>query len=389
MNMKRLIFLINFLISTFFLFPQDKIKNYTLNGYFQTLEMIWKNKFSNNWKTMNTITNRLDFRWYPNNNLQTHIGIRNIAKYGQLVFDYYPIIHNISLADHGKIDLTGIIYQEPSFLFYTSLDRINLEYTIGKFVFTTGRQRINWGINFVWNPNDIFNTFNYFDFDYIERPGCDAFHIQYYIGIMSSVEFAYKLDWKNNQTYAAMLKFNKWDYDFQFFSGVLNDENFVFGFGWAGQIKGSGFMGEASYFRKLEHFKNDNGVLVASITANHTFRNSSSIQFSALFNSDGNHSKEALSDIFVFNREISAKNFTFARYLLFGQFSFLITPLINADCSGIFNPGDKSFYFGPQLNISVTENIEFLITAQLFFGTINTEFGNSGSIVFSRLKWLF
>lgn len=31
-----------------------------------------------------------------------------------------------------------------------------------------------------WNPNDWFNTYNYFDFDYEERPGTDAIRVRVY-----------------------------------------------------------------------------------------------------------------------------------------------------------------------------------------------------------------
>ena len=33
-----------------------------------------------------------------------------------------------------------------------------------------GRQRINWGINTTWNPNDIFNSYNIYDVILINEP---------------------------------------------------------------------------------------------------------------------------------------------------------------------------------------------------------------------------
>ena len=53
-----------------------------------------------------------------------------------------------------------------------------------------GRQRINWGVNLAWNPNDLFNAYSLIDFDYQERSGVDAIRFQYYTGEMSSIEFA-------------------------------------------------------------------------------------------------------------------------------------------------------------------------------------------------------
>ncbi len=387
--MRKSVIILVLLLITLSVAAQEKIKNYSISGYLQTMEILWKSDAFEKWQTMNTITNRLNFRWYPNNNFRAHIGMRNIANFGQMISDFYPIMHDMAGIDQGRMDLTGMIYQERSFFLYTNLDRANIEYTNGNLVSTIGRQRINWGINLVWNPNDIFNAFNYFDFDYVERSGSDAIRIQYYTGMTSSLEFVYKLDRNNDATYAAMFKFNKWEYDFQFMSGVLNDEDFVFGLGWVGQIEGAGFMGEVTYFRNLDNFAEDKGVLVASITANYTFKNSLLIQAAALFNSDGTNGKAGIEDVFILDREMSAKNFTLARYSLFGQFSFPISPLISTNFSGIFDPGDKSGYLGPTIDISLSENINFNFTAQLFLGSTGSEFGDYGSMLFSRLKWSF
>ena len=387
--MKRVVLFIGLFLISFSLAAQDKVKNYSINGYLQTMEMVWKSDAFENWQTMTTMTNRMDFRWYPNDDFRAHIGMRNIAKFGQMISDFNPHMHNMAVVDQGRMDLTGMIYQERSFFLFSNFDRANIEYTNGNLVATIGRQRVNWGINLVWNPNDIFNAFNHFDFDYIERPGSDAIRIQYYTGMTSSLEFVYKLDKNKQATYAAMFKFNKWEYDFQFMSGVLNDEDFVLGLGWAGQIEGAGFMGEATYFRNLDNFSDDNGILVASVTANYSFKNSLMIQAAVLFNSNGTNGKAGVENMFLLDREMSAKNFTLARYSLFGQLSFPITPLIKADFSGIFNPSDKSGYLGPTIDFSLTENINFNITGQLFLGSTGSEFGDYGSMFFSRLKWSF
>jgi len=55
----------------------------------------------------------------------------------------------------------------------------------------------------------------------------------------------------------------------------------------------------------------------------------------------------------------------------------------------MFNPGDKSVFVGPTFDVSITSNIEFMITAQLFFGDQGTEFGDYGKLAYGRLKWNF
>ncbi len=387
--MKHKILISVFLIISISASAQEKAKSYSIIGYLQSMEMLWQNSAFDKWQSMNTITNRIDFRWYPNENIRTHIGMRNIINSGQMVRDYYPMMHDISMIDKGWLDLTSMIFQEKFIFMYTNLDRANIEYTAGKFVFTLGRQRINWGINLVWNPNDIFNAFNYFDFDYTERPGSDAIRIQYYTGMTSSLEFVYKMNQNNDITYAAMFKFNKWEYDFQLMGGVLNEEDYVLGFGWSGQIEGAGFMGEATYFKNIHQYADEKEVLVASITANYTFKNNWLAQVAILFNSEGTNDKAGSENLFLLDREMSAKNFTLAKYSLFGQISLPITPLITADLSGIFNPSDKSGYLGPSIDFSLSENMSINLTSQLFLGSTASEFGDYGSMFFGRLKWSF
>ena len=78
---------------------------------------------------------------------------------------------------------------------YTNFDRANVKWTLDKFELTVGRQRINWGQNLIWNPNDIFNAYNFFDFNYVERPGSDAVLMELFTGDFSSVQLAGKLSY--------------------------------------------------------------------------------------------------------------------------------------------------------------------------------------------------
>jgi hypothetical protein len=110
------------------------------------------------------------------------------------------------------------------------------QYTNEKLQVTAGRQRINWGQTFVWNPNDIFNTYSYFDFDYEEKPGSDAVRVQYFLNPTSAFELAAKLDRQNKATIAGLYRFNKLNYDIQFLSGITDEQDFVAGAGWSGQI---------------------------------------------------------------------------------------------------------------------------------------------------------
>ena len=388
--MKKLILLTILLVFATITFARktDTPDKFSLNGHLQDMQLLWIHDFSRSWLTMNSINNRLDFRWYPSKTFRTHIGMRNIMNYGQIVQLNHPGYHDVVVTDQGFFDMTFSLANDTSFFIYSTFDRANIVFTQGNFEARVGRQRINWGINQVWTPNDIFNTFNYFDFDYIERPGCDAIKLQYYTGMTSSAELAFKLGKNEEVTFAGIYRFNKWQYDFQFLGGVMN-KDVVLGMGWSGQIEGAGFNGELSYFHAAENFSDSTGEVVASAGINYTFGNSLYIHFAGLFNSAGTTGPASMDNILVLSRDITAKNFTRARYSLFGQVSYPVTPLIKADLAGIFNPNDKSFYVGPSIDFSLTQNISFLIMGQLFFGDPRTEFGDYGRILFIRLKWTF
>ena len=286
------------------------------------------------------------------------------------------------------MDLTGTIARDSSYLLFSNIDRANLKFTKGDFEATIGRQRINWGINMVWNPNDIFNTFNFYDFDYVERPGCDAIRLQYYTGYASGYQFAFKMDKDEEITAAGMYNFNKWDYDFQLLGGVMTTD-LVLGAGWTGYISTAGFTGEASYFRDRKNFADTTGIWIISAGGNYTFKNSLFANFSFLYNSDGTTGKAGYGTSFIVIEDVSPKTFTPARFSLMGQLSYPITPLINGDVTSIVNPYDGSFFIGPNVTFSLTDNIGLLLMSQIFVGETGTEFGDIGQLYYLRLKWSF
>ncbi|HEY3371978.1 MAG TPA: hypothetical protein VGK10_14070 [Prolixibacteraceae bacterium] len=362
----------------------------TLNGYAKELYMAYVPETSIPGMNMdylwtNIIHNRLNFKWYTTTKLTTVVEMRNRLIFGNLVSDFPDYKSTIDV-DYGLMDLSWISVQGHSWFVHSMIDRAYLDYSSGKWQIIAGRQRVNWGVNLVWNPNDIFNTFSYFDFDYEERPGTDAVRVQYYTGATSSAELVYKPGRDNAHTaLAGMYRFSKWAYDFQFMGGQSGND-WVFGTGWSGDIRGAGFRGELTHFepRNASSYR----ATVASVSADYTFSNSWYIHTSALYNSSGKTGKAGGMNL-LFNPDLSAKQLSFARYSLFGQVSKPITPLFTGSFSGILNPLDGSFYVGPAVTYSLLTNLELMLTGQLFFGGTGTEFGDIGRFGFGRLKWSF
>ncbi|MBN1337696.1 MAG: hypothetical protein JXA03_00140 [Bacteroidales bacterium] len=363
-------------------------KKYSLSGHLQNMNTVWIPEGSERWNNLNSTYNRLNFKWYAAKTMTLNAGARNLFTFGQLLYETHPVYSDLLTGDPGYLDLTGRIARDSSCVLYSNLDRLNVQYSKGKFEAVAGRQRINWGMNMVWNTNDIFNTFSIYDFDYVERPGCDALKMEYYTGFASSVQAAVKIDSSEAITAAGLIRFNRWNYDFQFLGGTM-DKDLVLGTGWSGYLKNAGFTGEASYFRPTDNFNDTMAIFIFSSGINYTFKNSFFSQFAFLYNSGGTTENAGLHAGLLNLRNLTPKTISPARYSLFFEIAFPLTPLVRADLSSAHNPSDLSFFLGPNLDISLADNIDLLLMAQIFSGKTNTEYGDYGSFYYLRLKWSF
>ncbi|MCB0746736.1 MAG: hypothetical protein KDC90_04665, partial [Ignavibacteriae bacterium] len=233
-------------------------------------------------------------------------------------------------------------------------------------------------------PNDIFNSSSFLNFDYLEKPGSDAIRIQYHLDYASSIQLITKANKAKQLTFAAIYKFNQWDYDFQTLAGLTEDD-YIFGGGWSGDILGAGFTGEATYFNSRNKF---NDIFLSSIGTNYTFSNSLFLMCEFLYNSNGIVGKvNSINNLF--NLEYSAKNLSPARYSIFTSLQYPITPLFNASAALILNPSDGSFFVNPSADISISQDVYILISGQFFLGGNYTEWGEYGQFYYLRIKWNF
>ncbi len=367
--------------------PAQSNSAFAVSGYLEYLNNTWAPEKSARWSNVSGAYNRVNFYWYPSADLTLSAGIRNNFYFGPMMADLYPFYSDFLEKDYGFADMTLRWARDTSYLFLTNIDRLNLKWTFRKFELTVGRQRINWGLNMIWNPNDIFNTYNFFDFDYAERPGSDAVLAQFYTGDFSSLQLAAKLNSGKKLTLAALYKFHLFHYDFQLLAGVMDDD-VTAGAGWDGQIGGAGFTGEVSCFRNKERFADTTGQWVASAGINYTFSNGLFLNGSFIFNSKGTTGPASMGALF-FSGTLTPKTLTLSKFDLFAQVSYPVTPIVKADLSSIINPNDGSFFAGPSLDFSLTENLDFLLMGQLFFGKDRTEFGDYGQMYYVRIKWAF
>jgi len=337
--------------------------------------------------TDNLFHNRLNLKYTPNNNWSVSVEMRNRLFYGETI-KYQPGFSNHVNADNGIIDLSFNLVDASSMLLNSTLDRAYVEYNKNKWNIRIGRQRVNWGINLAWNPNDLFNAYNFTDFDYAERPGTDGIRIQYYNKPMSKFELAYKPGEDIDHTIlSALYKFNKKNYDIQVLASNYNTD-LAAGIGWAGNLWKAGFKGEATYFHPKHSFSDTVGVLATSISIDFTLNNGTYINVAGLYN--GSAKNNSMLTLFTSPIEtLSAKNLLPSEYTAFVQVSKAISPIFGTGLSIMYLPKISGLFINPTLSYSIVENWDLDVIGQLLFANNTTQFSNLSNAIFLRIRWSF
>ena len=265
-------------------FSQDEEPKLLMNGYLKDMVITDFSPSDSVWWT-NLIHNRLNFKWYPNDKFSAFVELRTQWYTGDYV-KIIPDFKNQIGASEDYFNLSWVVASNENNVLHTMVDRIYMEYQANDWNVRLGRQRINWGVSMIWNPNDLFNAYSYTDFDYEERPGSDALRIQKFTGFASSFEVAANLaDSLGSWVGAAKWATNKWNYDFQMIGGLAK-KDVTIGGGWAGNIKRAGFKGELTYFIPVAG-NTKNNAFVGTLSYDYSFKNSLYFNVSYLYNSDG------------------------------------------------------------------------------------------------------
>lgn len=383
------IFLILFLSLT--VTGQEKFSSFEFKGYLSNMQSAMFEDPSKDWIIDGLFHNRLNFYWYGGEHFNASIQFRNRLMYGETLKLISGYIDNIEKED-GLFDLSFNLLSGESYVLNSAIDRIWFQYTTEGFSATVGRQRINWGQTFVWNVNDVFNTYSYFDFDYEERPGSDAVRLQFYPNYTSNIDMAVKVDSAHRITAAAKYRFNVFSYDIQFLAGILNEEDYLGGIGWSGNIGGAGFRGEATYFHPKQNFSDTSGMFMGSVGIDYTFPNTLMLQGEYLYSS--NPFTSAYGFIDYYSGPLTVKQLAFTEHSIFASGSYQVTPLFFASLSGMYFPKMKGYFIGPNLSYNILSNLDLAFFLQYFnVEQENIITGDKSrqqiTLWFLRLKWSF
>lgn len=340
--------------------------------------------------TDNLLHNRLNLHWYPAKRWKVALEARNRLFWGDQVRQpgYADAIDQYN----GLLDLSVRWIDDGGFLLHSVIDRAYVNYSHEKWDITLGRQRINWGVNLIWNPNDLFNAYNFLDFDYEERPGRDAVRIQYFPGTLSRAEVAFApADTLENSVAAALYRFNAKGYDIQVIGGYLSGD-IALGGGWEGNLGQIGFKGEGTYFLSTGLSNDTTNALGASLTFDYMFGSGLLLTGSALYNSQGKAAGAAQGGLAA--AQLSARNIFPTEWGFYGSASWQPHPLVNLNSGVIYGTTNNLVIWVPSVTYSIKENWDIDLVGQVFFsdrpvGLGGARFGAAGAGVFGRLKWSY
>ena len=370
---------------------QEKETEFTLGGYINYLPSYLEFERSNeiDFQKNQLIHNRLNIRGYIKDNFSIGLELRNRILFDEGEFN----------DDNGYFDLSHYYINNSKFKIHSMIDRMWLKYQKEKIEISIGRQRVNWGINTIWNSNDLFNAYNFIDFDYIERPGSDVVRFQYSGDDLSSIDVVYKPSTiEESSVIAALYKINKMGYDFQFLlADYYND--IALGGGWAGNIKNAGFKGEITYFISDESSENNSTSLSTSI--DYSFTNGLYILGSHLYNSNGYSDPQQFELGAITQDVLSPKNLMPSKNSYLIQASAFITPAINTSFTFLYGQGINFFFFSPNITYDISSSLDASIIGQFFYMNNDSdqstvpiwpETNNTISRIngyYARLKWSF
>ena len=361
-------------------------ENFTYRGYFKDLRAVSIDANGNTLQ-QNLFHHRINFRYNMKHNFVGGLELRNRAFYGE--FLKYAKGYGDQLEyDPGLVDLSWSWINNPAFIAHTAIDRVWLNWSNDKWDVRLGRQRINWGQNLVWNPNDLFNVLNYADFDYEERPGSDAVKVERYFKKGGSLQMAYKFTEKpEDRVMALMYRFNKKNYDFQILAGQYQ-EDVAAGVGWAGNIKGAGFKGEATWFEPMTDSSEQ--AFLTSATIDIVLDKGPYIMISGLFNTLGTSDLSKLLQLTpTAGGRLDVKRLMPNKYSVFVNGGGAISPLLNANLAAIGAIDIGGIFLMPSIDYSLKTNLDLSLVGQSFVGQADNKWQNLSSAVFLRIKWSY
>jgi len=319
------------------------------------------------------IHNRINFTAQPGP-FEIKLSLRNRVLWGYQASNN-PTFNTQLESDPAGFDLSSIWLKSNGVLFHSVIDRLNVRWSNTYWEVKLGRQRMNWGMHTIWNPNDLFNTYNYLDFDYEERPGSDALQVTRYLGALSEVSVAAAVLDNNQWAAAGLFKTHVGNYDLQGIAGLWRQQ-WVLGGGFAGDLSSGSLKGECSVF--LPQNASVQATLPPAVSASlgyeWSFDGGLFLSGNILYNSEGT-ANSSFFDLIQQNTSTTVLNnarllFPF-RTTYFVALGGPINPLLRLDGGVMTDASFDQLIAISTLSYSLAQNIDISLVSQVFLGDLD------------------
>lgn len=367
-------------------------KQWDLNGYVKYMGTI--NMPDQNDNTLDhLIQQRFNYEYRFSPKLRFNASMRNrlFAGDSAQIPGYAALIND----DPGYINLSFNWLDNSGLIANTQFDRLYLDWSHQDWQVRLGRSRINWAMSTLWNPNDIFNSYSIYDFDYEERTGSDAIFLKKKLGFASSVELVYNPNQDSDLTgLAGRYLFNQSSWDIQLLAGK-SQLDYTLGGGFAGDIQGAGLRAEITWFEPTQQSW-DNGTelltlqssLVSTVEMDYSWVSQRNwmLRTSVLYISHPQTQESALKYL---NLPLTARTLSFTKHTFYADISFDINALSRLTLSSSYYD-DGSYFIGMNHRYSLANNWQLLAVLQRFDGISESLFAQTPSLlIFVQLKWSF
>lgn len=360
----------------------ETAKKITLNGYVKNLQSISFDKDFRHAVSGNLLHNRLNLKAKLTTRLSAAAEIRTRLFWGE---EMKITPHFVSMLENNneKIRMQKVWINNESLALVSNVERLYLDFQKNDITIRVGRQRINWGVTTNWNPNDIFNAYNFLDFDYEERPGVDGGKVHYNLSGNSNAEVAFAFAGKKKQVAALKYFLNKWNYDMQLLLGWYKQQATAGG-GWAGNIGDAGFKGEFQYFFAAADLTDRFNL---AVEADNMFENGWYLNGGFLMNNRG--LTKPAGNWNEIDLNLSPDNLMPAKWNILLTTAKEIDPLFSLDMSVVYSPGPDLLILLPAVTYNMAPNLDVNLFAQSFFAKMNAGFQAMNHRMYLRLKWSF
>lgn len=310
--------------------------------------------------TILRMRNGLDYHHPDNWGFSTSIFSR--AYFGSFL-NKYP---GYSFLRHNRYDWINLnhTWTDSSRSFILSrIDRAFLYFHKGDFEFRLGRQLIHWGQTLVWNVNDIFNTHSLLDADRPVKLGSDAARVIWYTGPESVLEFAAKLNRHQEVTAAVMGRFNHAGLEWQWQTGMVEQQDWMFGGGLTGNIRGMGIRSEFAYYLPLAE-SSRNHTLLASLGVDFVFANQVIWQGEILYNQLHDHiPQKPFSNLYA--TTASPKALSISQWSATMNMLYMVSKQFSLAMSSFYFHDYRALLVYPVVGYFPTSGLELALTIRL------------------------